>query len=157
MLALGMDGPNVNLLFKNKLKEEFSITEVGTCPLHIVSSALEECIVDLGEVAIDFHFFFFKYSAARREQYTTCHEITGETAKMMEKHCSTRWLSLEKVLVKLMEQLENLSEYFLRKVPTFAGFTGSKGISSSARYVRIKAYQQSKTIPIIIAFVVSFA
>ena len=64
MLALGMDGPNVNLLFKNKLKEEFPIIEVGTCPLHIVNNgfgkageALKENIVDLDEVAIDFHFF----------------------------------------------------------------------------------------------------
>ena len=30
MLAVGMEGPNVNLLFKNKLEEEFSFIEVGT-------------------------------------------------------------------------------------------------------------------------------
>ena len=30
MLTVGMEGPNVNLLFKNKLEEEFSIIEVGT-------------------------------------------------------------------------------------------------------------------------------
>ena len=60
-----MDGAKISLLFKNKLKEEFSIIEVGTCPSHIVSNvfgktvkALNENIVDLDEVAIDFHFFF---------------------------------------------------------------------------------------------------
>jgi hypothetical protein len=65
MLALGMYGPNVNLLFKNKLTEEFLIIEVGTCPLHIVNNAfgkavkaLKGSIVDLDEMAIDFHFFF---------------------------------------------------------------------------------------------------
>ena len=64
MSALGIDGPNVNLLFKNKLKEEFSIIEVGNYPLHIVNNAfgkgveaLMESIVDLDEMAIDFHFF----------------------------------------------------------------------------------------------------
>jgi hypothetical protein len=56
-----------------------------------------------------------------------------------------------------MEQWENLSEYFLRKVPTLPGFTGSKGISSTARYARIKGYLQNKKIPVVIAFVVSFA
>ena len=63
-LALGMDGPNINLLFKNKLKKEFSIIEVGTCPLNIVNNAfgkavkaLKENIVDFDEMAIDFHFF----------------------------------------------------------------------------------------------------
>ena len=76
---------------------------------------------------------------------------------MMEKHGLTQWLSLEKVLVKLMEQWENLSEYFLRKSPALPGFTGSKGISSTARYVQIKGYLQSKKISIIFAFVVLFA
>ena len=85
MLALGMDGLNVNLLFKIKLNEEFSIIEVGTCPLHIVKNAFEkavkalkESIVDLDEMVINFHFFFFKYFVARREQYTACHEIKLE-------------------------------------------------------------------------------
>ena len=153
MLALGVDGPNVNLLFKNKPKEEFSIIEMGTCPLHIVNhafgkavQALKESIVDLNEMAIDFN-FFFKYSAAMRERYTGYPEITGVTAKLMRKHCSTWWFSLEKVLVKLMEQWENLFEYFLRKDPTLPGFTGSKGIFSTARYACIRGYLQSKKIP----------
>ena len=30
MLALGMDGANVSLLLQNKLKEDFSIIEMGT-------------------------------------------------------------------------------------------------------------------------------
>ena len=69
----------------------------------------------------------------------------------------TQWLSLEKVLVKLTEQWENLSEYFLRIVSTVPTFTGSKGISSTARYVRIKGYLQSKNIPVVITFVVLLA
>ena len=39
---------------------------------------------------------------------------------MIEKHCETQWLSLQNVLVKIMEQWENLSEYVL------AGFNGTK-------------------------------
>ena len=37
------------------------------------------------------------------------------------------------------------------------GFTGSKGSSSTARYACIRVYLQSKKIPVVIAFVVSFA
>ena len=59
--------------------------------------------------------------------------------------------------MKLLEQWENLSRYFLRKVATLPGFTGSKDISSTARYPRIKGYLQSKKIPVVIAFVVLFA
>lgn len=61
-LSLGLDGSNVKLLFQNKLWDEFSIIEVGTCPVHIVNSAfgeaiklLKESIVDLNET-VDFHF-----------------------------------------------------------------------------------------------------
>ena len=64
MLALGIADTNVNLLFQKKLKEEFSIIEVGTCPLHIVKNVfgktvkwLKESIVDLDEMAIDFYLF----------------------------------------------------------------------------------------------------
>ena len=64
MLALGIADTNVNLLFKKKLKEEFSIIEVGICPLHIVKNVfgktvkwLKESIVDLDEMAIDFYLF----------------------------------------------------------------------------------------------------
>ena len=56
-----------------------------------------------------------------------------------------------------MEQWENLSEYFLRKVSTLPGFTGSKGISSTARYVQIKGYLQSKKIPVVIHLLFFFA
>ena len=94
-------------------------------------------------------------SAASREKYNAYHEIIVITAKMMEKHYSTRWLKFEKVLVKLMEQWENLSSIFLAKF--HPGFTGSKGSSSTARYACIKGYLQSKKIPVVIAFVVSFA
>ena len=95
------------------------------------------------------HWFslFFKYSAVMRQQYTAYPEITGVTAKLMRKHCSTWWLSMEKVLVKLMEQWENLFEYFVRKDPTLFGFRGSKGIFSTARYACIRGYLQSKKIP----------
>ena len=134
MLSLGMDGPNVNLLFQSKLLKEVSIITVGTCLLNRASTgfgkaimSIKESVVDPNEIAIDFH-FFFKYSAVRREEYKKCVEITGVVSKHMERHCETRWLSLEKVLVKIYEQWDNLSEYFLNKVPTVAGFKGKNGV-----------------------------
>ena len=138
MIGLGMDGPNVNLLFQNKLLEQVNIITVGTCPLHTVNTgfgkavlALKETVTDFDQMAIDFH-FFFKHSTARREQYSKCHEITGVVTKMMERHCESRWLSLQKVLVKLSEQWENLKEYFLNKVPTLPYFKGKRGIEATA-------------------------
>ena len=163
MIGLGMDGPNVNLLFQTKLLAQVNIITVGTCSLHTVNTgfgkavlSLKETVTDFDQMAIDFH-FFFKYSAARREQYSKCDEITGVVVKMMERHCESRWLSLQKVLVKLSEQWKNLKEYFLKKVPTLPYFTGKKGVGATARYGRLKSYLLNKDIPIVMAFLVYFA
>ena len=163
MLSLGMDGPNVNILFENKILKELSIITLGTCCLHIASNgfgkairSLKESVVDLDELAIDLH-FFFKYSAVRREKYMKCHEITGVVVKMMERHCTTRWLSLEKVLVKISEQWKNLTEYFLEIVPILPGFSGKNGVASTARYIRIISCLQNKNVPVVMAFVVHLA
>ena len=58
-------------------------------------------------MAIDFH-FFFKYSAGRREDFAKVLEITGILSRHLEKHCTSRWISLDKVLVKLIKQFDNL-------------------------------------------------
>ena len=59
-LSLGMDDPNLNLLFQNKLRYEFSIIDVGKCILHVVNSAfgkavnsLRENVADLDKMAFD--------------------------------------------------------------------------------------------------------
>ena len=76
-LNLGMDGPNVN--FQNplikELKEKYHTTfiDLGTCSLHSENNGFGKLvkeiddIVELDQMAIDFH-IFFKYSAGRRER-----------------------------------------------------------------------------------------
>jgi hypothetical protein len=163
MVSLGMDGPNVNLLFQTNLLKEVKIVKMGSCPLHTVNTgfgkavlALKTTVADFDQVAIDFH-FFFKHSAARREQFVKCEELTGEVVKMMERHCESRWLSLEKVLVKLYEQWKNLYEYFVNRVPKLPYFTGKKGVGATIRYGRIKSSLLDDNIPIVMAFLVYFA
>ena len=60
----------------------------------------------------DFH-FFFKHSACRREDFAKVTEITSTLSSHLEKHCTSRWISLVKILVKLVEQIDNLKLYFL--------------------------------------------
>lgn len=163
MLSLGMDGPNVNILFQKKLLNDLSIINIGTCPLHVVSIgfgkavlSIKGSIVDLDEMAIDFY-FFFKRSAARREEFKRCEELTGVVSKHLEKHCATRWISLERVLVKLNEQWENLKEYFLNKLPTLPEFKGKNGVGATSRYTRIKNYLNNQNILIAMGFVVFLA
>ena len=55
-----------------------------------------------------------KYSAAQREDYVHTFGVTEITAHSLLRHCTTRWLSSHKVLVRIIEQYENLKEYFLK-------------------------------------------
>ena len=110
LLVLGMDGPCVNRSFEKKLKARLEeiyatqILDIGTCSLHIVNNAFLEGLkelkneINLDEFAIDLH-FFMKYSAARREDYVNIVSVTETTAHFLLRHCTTRWLSLDKVLV----------------------------------------------------------
>ena len=78
LLNVGMDGPNVNLAFKNLLIDDLTENHkttfiyLGTCALHTANNTFGKLmkelseIVDLDQVAIDFH-FFFKYG--RRENF----------------------------------------------------------------------------------------
>ena len=110
LLALGMDGPSVNRSFEKKLKARLEenyatqILDIGTCSLHIVNNAFLEGlkelkrVINLDEFAIDLH-FFMKYSTAQREDYANIVSVTEITAHFLLRHRTTRWLSLDKVLV----------------------------------------------------------
>ena len=52
--------------------------------------------------------------------------ITKITSHFVLKHCQTRWLTLDRVLVRIIEQFGNLKEYFLMKLSTLPGFKGKK-------------------------------
>ena len=99
--ALGIDGPNVNKSFKSKLAEELQkrgathFLDDGTCSIHIANNAFLEGIkylkdnVNVDQCAIDLD-FFFKLSAARREDYRGVSELTDVTTHYVIKYCQTR-------------------------------------------------------------------
>ena len=64
-------------------------------------------------------------------------EVADVTAEYLLKYCSTRWLYAGKVIIRALEQMDNLSTYFLTKLLTLQCFKGKKGVGSTARYVRI--------------------
>ena len=61
--------------------------------------------------------FFFKLWSACREDYALLGELTNVVAKYAIKHISTRWLNMKYVCIRLLEQLPNLKEYFLKFLP----------------------------------------
>ena len=148
LLGIGMDGPYVNKSFEAsliaKLEEEKgnSLIPIGSCPLHVVNNGfgagmkrIKE-VMDIEQFLIDVH-FFFKLSAARREDYKEVQELTDVTAEFLLKYCSTRWLHIGHVVVRMMEQIKNVKYYFLTKLPILPGFKGKKGVANTQRYQRI--------------------
>ena len=73
-------------------------------------------LLSLIEWRFDFH-FFVKFSACRREDFAKVTEITSTLSSYLEKHCTSPWISLVKILVKLVEQIDNLKLYFLNTLP----------------------------------------
>ena len=75
----------------------------------------------------------------------------------MLKHVSTRWISIQDVLIRVLEQFSNLKKYFLQVLPEQKRFKGKSGIGLFESYIRIKTAFTDKKLPSIIADVVYIA
>ena len=115
MHHLGMDGPIViknfeRLLLESSCLENTTFLDVGTCPLHILHNAFRKGVSSLrfnvDQFALDIN-FFSKLSAGRRANYQKISEVTDIVEDAL-KHSTTRWVTLRRVLVRLIEQYENL-------------------------------------------------
>ena len=156
LLHFGMDGPNVNLAFENKMSTLLSqsntgFLKLGSCSLHPVHTAFANgikklfvCYITVGEKTTKFDLddffqdlhFFFKKSAARREDYKSLEKLTGVIAEYMKRHAETRWVSMKYVALRCVEQWSNLTEYFLKYLPKQKNF--KREIQNTHRYIRIK-------------------
>ena len=162
MLHLGMDGPNVNkkfqsLLLESPYLENTTFLDIGTCPLHIVHNAFRKGVSSLrfnvDQFALDIN-FFFKLSASRRAAYQKISEVTDIVAEHALKHSTTRWVTLRRVLVRLIEQYENLKQYFLVFLPFKSTFKST--VQGTARYTRKKVLEDESTLQYL-SFVFFFA
>ena len=127
MLHLGMDGANVNKKFQRLLLEYSYLEkqlffEVGNCPLYLIRvSSLRFNVV---QFALDIY-FFFKLSAGRRADFQKISEVTVIVSEYALKHSTTRWETFRRVLVRLIEQYDNLNQYFLVFLPTSPTFNST--------------------------------
>ena len=91
--------------------------DIGTCPLHVVHNSFRKGVAalnfDVDQYALDIH-FFVKLSAGRRADYKSIGDVTNIVSEYAIKHSTTRWVTLRKVIVWLIEQHENLNEHFLK-------------------------------------------
>ena len=70
------------------------------------------------------------------------------------KHSTTRWVTLLKVVVRLIEQHENLKEHFKNFPPKKTGF---RDVKKTPRYEQIKKNLSEEGIVWYLSFVVYFA
>ena len=163
MLHLIMDGPNVNkkfqrLLLESSYLENTTFLDVGTCPLHIVHMAFRKGVsvlwFNVDQFALDID-FFFKLSAGRRADYQKISEVTNIVAEYALKHNTTRWVTLRRVLVRLIEHYQNLKQCFLVFLPSTSTFKST--IQGTARYTRIKKALEDESTLQYLSFVAFFA
>ena len=81
-------------------------------------------------------------------------ELTDVTTHYVIKYCQTCWLSLGKVLVRTIEQYQNLKEYILKTLPMLSGFKGKNVVSQTERYQIIKNVLTSKAALAYMSFIV---
>ena len=60
--------------------------------------------------------------------------LTDVTAEYLLKYCSTCWLYIGKVIVRIMEQMENIKEQFLTFLPAQKGFINKNGVGNAEHY-----------------------
>lgn len=161
LLHIGMDEPNVNKAFHRMLEEELSkvhgktILNIGTCSLHPIhtafSNGLKKLSFDFDKLPVDLH-FFFKHSSARRRDFELCELETYLEAQMMMRHVSSRWLSLKKVLTRILDQWPNLKEYFLVFLPKQNNF--NQKIHDTERYKAIARALQTDESRLYMSFAI---
>ena len=110
--------------------------------------------INLDQFVIVLH-FFFERSATRRDDFNQMSSITDVAVKYLLRHCESCWLSIEKVLVRIIEQYENLKSYFLSELPKTTTFKGYQGVGNTARYKRISSCLNDNALLPYMSFVVS--
>ena len=131
LLQIGMDGRNVNLKFERDLSSQImneygvSFLNIGSCSLHQTHNAFRRGVLTFGFDIENFVFdvnYFFKSSAAHRKDYDIMQYFTDIETKYVMKYVISRWLSIKKPLLRILDQDDNLREYFLKYLPKEKNF-----------------------------------
>ena len=91
------------------------LVDIGSCNLHKVHNAFGRSLLiygkDAEELALKL-FYWFKHSAARREDFKAIQfELELEDVFLL-RHVSSQWLSLQPAVTRILSQWTALSSYF---------------------------------------------
>jgi len=80
-------------------------------------------------ILINWQLTYIASSSILQKELSTLMPKTNIQGQRMLRHVSTRWITLQDVLIRIMEQFDNLCEYFLTFLPTQKGFKEKAGIA----------------------------
>ena len=114
--------------------------------------ALDCLPFDIEQFANDIY-SWFKLSAARRQDYNAVklEELTETTDRFFLRPVSSRWLTMEPVCQRLIEQYETLRNYFINVLPKSSN---SRATCMLDRYKRIKAIIEDSSTLAYLNFIV---
>ena len=124
-----------------------------TCGVNSFLCWLKKYKTRFSEFAFDLH-EFFKYSKKKIGDYFSTDFITDLEPQHMIRHSETRWFSLQKVLMRIYEQLQNLKVYFLQTVTKHQSLKGKNGVGANERCLRIKNILTTKKLPAVMSAVI---
>ena len=101
-----------NSVYSRVKQKQSKVFSIG-CVCHLASLCLAAGIkaLPLDDFFVDLYYFFDK-SAKRKEEFREFQSFVGVKELKIIKHCPTRWLSLERVIKRLLQQWDALYAYF---------------------------------------------
>ncbi len=121
--AVGVDNTSVNIGVRDSIKtrvlQQNSAIFFNGCPCHIIHNAARKssdefcrsCTFDVEELCIDI-FYWFDKSTKRKNSLQSYCTFCDQDYRAVVKHVSTRWLSLEQAVERILKQYESLKSYF---------------------------------------------
>lgn len=123
-VAVGVDNTNVNVGKHNsimtRVKAKNDAVYTSGCQCHVVhntsaaaaSALTNETGFDIEDFLVDIY-YWFDYSTKRKTTLAEFCEFCDQDYRKIIKHVSTRWLSLEKVVTRILKQYISLKSYFM--------------------------------------------
>ena len=116
------------------------LVNTGSCQLHVVHTTFRKGIEsyeeDIENLCIDL-FYFFKLSAARREDFLKIQQKLDLDEVVFLRHVESRWLSLLPAAERVKDQFPAPLEYF-KRLPE-----ADRKIRGNERYRRIMSFLTS--------------
>jgi hypothetical protein len=138
-----MVGKHNSVLSRVK-SEQPKVFSLG-CTCHLANlcllSGVRNLPIDIDDFFVDLYYFFDK-SAKRKHEFREFQEFTSTKELKIIKHCKTRWLSLEKVVKRVLVQWNALHAYFDKEAES----------NNAARVLRLNAHFKSHMTKLVLLF-----